>query len=79
MYQSKVWVKELWNILSGLKIQPEQSKNNNPACKKQLQVARDNKLYTVSSKNQYEPVVQHLRSVAMNQATWVLFSQGELS
>ena len=34
MYRSKVYVQELWYFVPGLDIQPEQSKNYNPAQKK---------------------------------------------
>ena len=40
MYLSKACVQEAWYIVSGLDIQPEQSKNNNPAYKKWFQVVR---------------------------------------
>ena len=39
MYLSKVCVQEFWYIKSGFDIQPEQSLNNNLACKKRFQVA----------------------------------------
>ena len=37
----------VWYIVPGLDIQPEQSKNDNPAHKKLLQVAKHYELYTV--------------------------------
>ena len=34
MYQSMVCIQKFWYFVPGLDIQPEQSKNNNPVCKK---------------------------------------------
>ena len=45
MYQSKVCIQEFWYIMSGLDIQPEQSKNDNPASKKSGSTLRETTIY----------------------------------
>ena len=48
MYRSKVCVQEFLYCVPGLDIQPELSKIDNPALKKQLQVAKHFKFYDES-------------------------------
>ena len=38
MYRSKICIQEFWFIVSDVDIQPEQSQNDNPACKKKKAV-----------------------------------------
>ena len=40
VYRSKVCVQEFWYIVSGLDNQPEQSENDNPACKQEVPTSR---------------------------------------
>ena len=78
-YWSRVWVQEFWYIFSGLDIQPEQSKNDNPARKKLVPsygCEIQQVIFQEINLNLWLSGLEEKQWLPVSRATWVQFLQG---